>query len=123
MASDKAKDMDWSIKNGDLDAIKDFVEKQGVNVNSVKDANSRTPVHWAADYNQLEVLQYLATKGAKLDEKDKYGITPLLAAVYEGHEQVVKFLVSKGAKKDTKGPDGKTALEAAEKDAIKALLK
>jgi len=121
--ADKVKDFDWAIKNGDLDGVKEFVEKGGVDVKTIKDANSRTPIHWAADYNQLELLKYLESKGAKLDEKDKYGITPLLAAVYEGHVNVVQYLVSKGAKKDVKGPDGKTPLQAAEKEEIKKLLK
>eukprot|EP00026_Physarum_polycephalum_P019770 Phypoly_transcript_21941.p1 GENE.Phypoly_transcript_21941~~Phypoly_transcript_21941.p1 ORF type:complete len:141 (+),score=35.54 Phypoly_transcript_21941:48-425(+) len=123
-ANDKAKDFDWAVKNGDLAGVKTFVEKDGVNPATLKDANSRGPVHWASDYNQLEILQYLAgRKDVKLDELDKYGITPLLAAVYEGHIEVVKFLLSKGAKKTTKGPDGKTPFEAAEKPEIKNLLK
>jgi len=123
MGDDKAKDFDWAVKNGDLAGVKEFVEKAGVDPKTLKDANSRGPIHWASDYNQLEILQYLAGKGVKVDEPDKYGITPLLAAVYEGHVEVVKFLLSKGAKKTTKGPDGKTPLEAAEKDEIKKLLK
>jgi len=86
------------------------------------DSNKRTPAHWAADYNQVEVLQFLISKGAKIDQPDKYGITPLLAAVYEGHKEVVAILVNKGAKLDVKGPDGKTPAEAAEKDDIKKLL-
>ena len=31
-------------------------------------------------------MEYLLSKGADVDSKDSYGITPLLAAVYEGHE-------------------------------------
>jgi len=122
MASDKSKGFDWAVKNGDLNGVKEFVEKNSVDVN-MKDANQRTPAHWAADFNQREVLQYLVSKGAKVDSLDKYGITPLLAAVYEGHKEVVELLLKLGAKKDIKGPDGKTPLEAAEKDSIKALLK
>jgi len=118
---DKSKGFDWAVKNGDLAGIKDYVEKQGVSVNIV-DSNQRTPAHWASDYNQVEALQYLIGKGAKIDQPDRYGITPLLAAVYEGHKGAVELLVNKGAKLNVKGPDGKTALEAAEKDDIKKIL-
>jgi hypothetical protein len=49
-ANDKAKDFDWAVKNGDLAGVKTFVEKDGVNPATLKDANSRGPVHWASDY-------------------------------------------------------------------------
>ncbi len=58
-----------------------------------------------------------------MNEKDNFGITPLLAAVYEGHADAVAALLKKGADKSIQGPDGLTALQAAEKDEVKALLK
>ena len=48
--ADSAKDFDWAVKNGDLNGVKEFVEKQHVDPAKLKDANSRGPVHWAADY-------------------------------------------------------------------------
>ena len=54
---------------------------------------------------------------------DKYGITPLLAAIYEGHEEAVKVLILKGADKSGKAPDGRSYLEVAESDEMRALLK
>ena len=33
------------------------------------------------------IMEYLLSKGAQVDSKDSYGITPLLAAVYEGHDE------------------------------------
>ena len=40
-------------------------------------------MHWAADFGHVEVLKYLHSKGAKVNVNDNFGITPLLAAVYE----------------------------------------
>ena len=54
-----------------------------------------------------------------MNVKDGYGITPLLAAVYEHHPDSVKFLLQQGADRTVKGPDGKTPLEAAESDEVK----
>lgn len=67
-------------------------------------------------------MTYLAEKGANVNAKDKFGITPLLAAVYEHHLEAVQFLLSKKADASAKGPDGKTAKEAAEKKEIKEVL-
>ena len=52
-------------------------------------------MHLAADYGQLEVLEYLASKGADINAKDKHGISVILAAIWEGHTNCVKFLLSK----------------------------
>lgn len=51
----------WAIKNGDLDQVKDFVEKKGFDVNT--QINTRSLLHYAADYGQSDVLQYLIDKG------------------------------------------------------------
>jgi len=93
----------------------------GVDVNTAIDG--RLPLHYASDYGQLEVLQYLCSKGAQMDAADKHGISPLLAAIWEGHTACVKFLVEKGASKSGTAPDGTSYVEAAEKEEIKALLR
>ncbi|KAH7952803.1 hypothetical protein HPB49_001345 [Dermacentor silvarum] len=73
----------WSLKNGDLEQVKDCVEQKA---------------------------------------KDKYGISALLAAIWEGHTACVKLMVEKGASKDGRTPEGQTYLEAAEKQEIRDLL-
>ena len=52
-------------------------------------------MHLAADYGQLEVLEYLVAKGADINAKDKHGISVILAAIWEGHSKCVKFLLDK----------------------------
>ena len=59
------------------------------------DVDGRSPLHYAADYGQTEVLQYLVSKGANTNAKDKHGISVLLAAIWEGHTNCVKFLLQK----------------------------
>lgn len=44
----------------------------------------RFPLHYAADFGQLKLLEFFVRIGAEVDRKDKYGITPLLAAIWEG---------------------------------------
>lgn len=52
----------WAIKNGDLDRVKELIEQKNVNVN--QEITARFPIHYAADYGQTDVLQYLLSKGA-----------------------------------------------------------
>lgn len=77
----------------------------------------------AADFNQLEVLQFLTDNGADVNVVDNLGMTPLLCAIYEDHIKCIKYLLSKGAKKTLKSPDGKTYVECANTNEIKELLK
>ncbi|KAF7994848.1 hypothetical protein HCN44_004320 [Aphidius gifuensis] len=116
----KMSELVWGIKNGDLDQVRDIVENKNIDVNQMIDG--RTPLHYAADYGQNEVVRYLLDKGANANATDKHGITTLLAAIWEGHTNCVKLLLEKGAKPDGQTPDGLSYLDAAEKDEIKNIL-
>ncbi|KAL7857770.1 hypothetical protein AOLI_G00178720, partial [Acnodon oligacanthus] len=115
------KELMWALKNGDLDEVKALLKKDE-DVNRTLEGG-RKPLHYAADCGQAEMLEFLLSKGADVNAPDKHGITPLLSATYEGHLACVKILLEKGADKERKGPDGLSAFEAAESEAIKALLK
>lgn len=111
----------WGVKNGDLDKVRELVEKKGCGVNDEL-MNGRNPIHFAADYGQHAVIDYLISKGADVNLPDKHGITPLLAAIYEGHTECVKLLLAKGASKDGKSPSGDSYKDSAESQEIKDLL-
>lgn len=118
---DKGQELVWKIKNGELGDVKLFIEKEGMDVNI--EVQGRLPLHYAADYGQADVLDYLIIKGANVNAPDKYGITPLLSAIFEGHTDSVKLLLEKGADKTGKSPDGQSYIDCAETDEIKTLLK
>jgi ankyrin repeat protein len=51
----------WAVKTGDMKGVQVAVD-EGEDVNQVSnDTNKRTPMHWAADYNQVEVGLVLCT--------------------------------------------------------------
>ncbi|KAH8249125.1 hypothetical protein KR032_006264 [Drosophila birchii] len=110
----------WTIKNGEIDAVQAAFQNNAQNVN--EEIKGRYPVHYAADFGHLNVLEFLIDIGADVDRKDKHGITPILAAIWEGHTSCVEYLLKKGASKSGSTPDGQSYLEAAEKDEIKKLL-
>ncbi|XP_055375467.1 myotrophin [Condylostylus longicornis] len=114
-------DLVWGIKNGELDQVKDYIEKTNVDLNN--EISGRCPVHYAADYGQKEILEFLISKGVDVNLKDKHGITALLAAIWEGHTECVRLLLANGAVKEGTTPDGTNYIDAAEKDEIKELLR
>lgn len=135
----------WAIKNGDLDQVKQIVDAEPFDVNA--EMSQRYPVHIAADYGQADVLTYLLERGAQVDvsvlrarysrlhlighftffyvpqQLDKHGISPLLAAIWEGHTGCVRVLLEHGANKSGTTPDGQSYEAAAEKAEIKVLLR
>ncbi|XP_076471982.1 myotrophin-like [Babylonia areolata] len=117
-----AEEFLWAVKNGDLVSVQAFKEAQNVDVVNTE-INGRYPLHVAADYGQIDVIKFLLDKGAKINQADKHGLTPLLSAIFEGHTECVKMLLERGADKTLKSPDGKPYIECAENDDIKALLK
>ncbi|XP_040003483.1 ankyrin repeat domain-containing protein 50 [Xiphias gladius] len=61
-----------------------------------------------------EVASLLLERGADPGHRDRYGMTPLLLAAYEGHDEVVELLLEAGADVDeTAGPDGSVPAAAA----------
>lgn len=110
----------WAIKNGDLDQVKQICDAEPIDVNA--EMSARYPLHIAADYGQADVLTYLLEKGASVDQVDKHGITPLLAAIWEGHTSCVRVLLEHGANRNGQTPDGQSYEAIAEKPEIKALL-
>jgi len=106
----------WAVKNGDVDSLK----KKQFDANAK--VGKQTLLVAAADYGQSEVISYLLSLGADVNLTDEYGISPLLAAVYEDHVDAAKILLQKGASKSGKAPDGSSYFEAASSKEMKLLL-
>lgn len=111
----------WILKNGETATLEKYIEQDSKLVNaSVK---SRYPLHHAADFGQVEIVRCLLENNANINQKDDFGITPLLAAIYENHVECVKLLLEKGADKTAMSPNGKSYIDCAESEAVRNLLK
>ncbi|XP_044194046.1 poly [ADP-ribose] polymerase tankyrase-2-like isoform X1 [Thunnus albacares] len=83
-------------KSGDLETVKKLCTVQNVNCRDVEGRQS-TPLHFAAGYNRLAVVQFLLQHGADVHAKDKGGLVPLHNACSYGHYEVAELLVLHGA--------------------------
>jgi ankyrin repeat protein len=59
-------------------------------------------MHDAAERGALDLVRLLHKHGAKLDERDSQGMTPLFLASRRGKLEVVRYLLAKGASVDGK---------------------
>lgn len=94
-----------AARNGDHAAMRDLI-RLAVDVNSV-DSQGRTALHLATTRPAVKML---VSAGARLDCRDRNGVTPLLEACMNGKAEAVRALIEVGADVSLKDPVGATAL-------------
>jgi ankyrin repeat protein len=107
--------------------VKHLFELNSIDLNSKDSTYERSAISWAAG-NGFDVVVNLLIKGigrrlkdiklpfrkkAKVDSVDRYGRTPLVYAVWNGHVAVIKRLLEAGARINLKDAIGGTALSYA----------
>ena len=90
----KSKSLDiWQAAVfGDLERIKEIVEKDPKIVNAKDKEDGQTPLHWVATQGHCEIVKYLIEKGADVNAKDEYCWTPLHWATQEKQLEAVKAI-------------------------------
>jgi ankyrin repeat protein len=122
-------DLCWAAKAGKVQQIEQLVA-DGHDINSHNSkigTDDSTPLHIAARYGKAEAVRTLVRLGARINEKDREGRTPLIEAVNDsGREDVVRLFVELGANLDTRDKSLKTALDwaafAGKAELVKLLL-
>jgi len=85
-----------AISKGDFSTVKKFIE-YGADVNET--SNDMTPLMIAARYNNVEIIDYLVSKGANVNYKGENGMTALKCAVNSNAKDAEAMLRQKGAKR------------------------
>lgn len=68
-----------------------------------EERDGMTPLMWAAEHGNLEVVKLLIEKGAKVDGKSIKGHTPLMFAAEKMQLDVMKLLIEKSANTEAEG--------------------
>jgi len=92
-----------SAAKGDIEAVKRELSKR-LDINA-KDSSGKTALMYASGKNFINIVKLLIQKGAKVNETDYFGDTPLTFAIYsENGLETIKFLVQSGANVNIKIP-------------------
>ncbi|KAK6543561.1 hypothetical protein TWF694_000305 [Orbilia ellipsospora] len=90
----------WAVWFRTPDIVK-FLMYHGAKVNSVATVSVRnTPLHHAANLDDVYIIGLLIEGGANADAIDKYSWTPLHYAVYNNNLEATRALLSHGASVD-----------------------
>jgi len=98
-----------AVKSNDISKVKTLVEED-VSLINLKDPSGRTPFHWAAANGNIEMADYLFSKGSNINNKNASQSTPLHAAASVNNITMAKWLVEHGAEIDAKNATGWTPL-------------
>lgn len=113
-----------AIHNANEEVVKFLLQKEAnINLNTNYSSNKKeyTALHVAAQYADIDIMQWLIEKGADLNAKDDEGDTPLhwIYIDLDGdvssdkRTEAVKLLIEKGADFHIKNIKGKTASDCA----------
>ena len=95
MASDTEKQLLQLCTNGNLPSLKDFITKQQLNPNEVKDSSGLTLLHLACHYGHLDIVQYfIKDQNCSPETTTPSGHTPLHIACKCSHLHIVKCLIT-----------------------------
>eukprot|EP00501_MAST-03F_sp_TOSAG23-6_P000948 GSMAST32.ASY1.ANO1.984.1 assembled CDS len=107
--------------DGDLDGVKDLIEK-GYFMDSV-DAHDHSALSEAAAQGHAHVVEYLLSLGANPNKCNDKGRSPLYRAAFNGHLPVVQFLLESGADPDKHDEgSGEMPMDACTDEATQNLL-
>ncbi|MHC9540406.1 MAG: ankyrin repeat domain-containing protein [Vulcanimicrobiota bacterium] len=108
-----ASDIHKAAKGGDLEAIKAIIEKGPDKINE-PNSEGLAPLHLAAFYGHVEIVNYLIDNGAKIDirtcaENSSWN-TPFHFAAEQGYLQIIKIFLDKGTNINVLNRWGENAL-------------
>jgi ankyrin repeat protein len=117
-----------AARSGKVDAAKALLDA-GADINAKETWGEQSALMWAAAQSQADMVKFLASKGANLNDHGKInqwerkiiqeprpkdmnkgGFTPLLYAAREGCAACVQNLLAAGADPDSEDPDRETPL-------------
>jgi ankyrin repeat protein len=79
-------------------AVIEILLRHGAEIDARDRDAGATPLHQAASWGRREAVELLIAKGAAVDLRNKAGVSPLQAAMQNGHTETADCLRSHGAK-------------------------
>lgn len=129
-----SKGADLKLKNNDGDdaliiATKKGLHKvfvhllsQGADLATTSPKTKRQPIHIAARYGDLGILDAIIDKGVDANQEAIYKEVPLHLAIKSLFLPSVKYLIEKGANINAKDKSGKTRLDITRKTSSRRII-
>ena len=113
-----------AVKKTDAKAVRSLIA-QRVDINA-SEPDGSTALQWAAQRNNVELVDLLLAAGANPKTANRYNVTPLALASMNGNAAIIERLLKAGAGANDVSEEGQTALMTASlngrPDAVKVLI-
>jgi uncharacterized protein len=98
-----------AIKSGQRTAALEMIAKKSADVNAAE-ADGSTPLLWAANLNDTDLVARLLKAGANPKCRNLLGSTPLAEAAFNANTEMIRALLDAGADPNAPAADGQTPL-------------
>jgi len=108
--------MRLAVRDGNFNLVEQLTRRRPRLVSSEMGRARSTPLHLAAECGDEQMVRLLLERGAEVDRKDRFGLTPLYHAArlgLEEHCDVAELLIGRGADVCARSKFGETPLHAA----------
>lgn len=85
-----------AVINGSVEEIERLMEQGNVEIDSLAPPEGRTALFLASLKGHSVIVEYLISKGARMDVTDMYNQSPLEIAIFKEHIGVVSILIENG---------------------------
>ncbi len=75
---------------------------------NARDFAGNTPLHWAVNYDRMDVAQQILALGTNINQMNNYGRTPLHSAILKENRDMITLLIEKGANTNARDYAGNT---------------
>jgi ankyrin repeat protein len=116
-----AQEIIEAARRGDVAAVTQLLARDSTLVRSV-DERECTPLHFAADNGNVELVELLLERGAALEARDVDGDTPLFWAAHAGNAEVFEVLIAGGADPNASNTRHQTLLHYAARGGSAAVI-
>lgn len=113
-------DMVEAAFDGELDVVKDWIEK-GYDLESV-DGHKNTALGEAAAQGHNAIVSYLIELGGNPNAQNDQGRSPLWRASFNGHDSTVQLLLSSGGDPDLKAQGAEAPTHVAKTEELRTIL-
>lgn len=110
VAPQPARTLAEAVQQGNREQVSHFLAT-GADPNAPESKFGVTPLSWAAMRGEVDLVQLLIEKGAKVRQPNTDGSTPLHCAAFLGHDAIVQVLLKGGADVTVRTQRGDTPAE------------
>lgn len=104
-----------AAEQGRMEIVRYLVEEANADVNATtpESRGKITPLRYAISNEDYEMVRFLVQNGARVNQANTSGWTPIMTAARVGNREIIQYLLEQGADLRARTEDGTTPIRVA----------